>query len=520
MLAAKQPDKGAERHGTLLRRPKAWMLGVVIGAVAGLAMTLVYPAPSRDVIEIQAANWYENMRELLAPTDRGVGNHAVTEATQVHAVPPIGLPPEAQSHDNLNAENMAELVNVNAPQVDAEQLSAKLDAAIADAGYVNRVSVADVATGETLYDNGGDDAIVPASTLKLYTAVSALEHLDADHQFVTSANYDPAEGVVLVGGGDGLLSTGESTGETMGYAGLADLAQETWDAIGGQYSAGDDTTIDVRADVSRYEQPTVHPSWNDGLMTAGWASPVYSMNTFGGFFSNPLHDNTAVDDGANYAGGVFAQHLTGLAQADGLDIDFRYEGQQTESADGEPVAEIRSAPFGQQLEYAMKQSNNMLLEMFGREAAIAAGNTPDFEGSTATTMSTVNELGVSTEHLQFVDNSGLSPDNRATLNSMTQLYNVIVANEQLRPILHSLTIAGYDGTMRDRLAEAPYSGVVRSKTGTLEVASSNAGMTVTADGRTLWFAVNTAGSDQDYDGARAEQDRLTEIITECGCSGE
>ena len=68
------------------------------------------------------------------------------------------------------------------------------------------------------------------------------------------------------------------------------------------------------------------------------------------------------------------------------------------------------------------------------------------------------------------------------------------------------------------MTQAPYSGVVRSKTGTLEVASSNAGLTVTADGRTLWFAMNTSGADGDYAAARAEQDRLAEVLTDCGCS--
>src|SRR5699024_4253363 len=205
---------------------------------------------------------------------------------------------------------------------------------------------------------------------------------------------------------------------------------------------------------------------------------------------------------------------------EGQNRDIRCARTQAQTRDLEPVAEMRSAPLRQQLEYAMKQSNNMLLEIFGREAAIAAGNSADFDGSTATTIATVNELGISTEHLEFVDNSGLSPNSRATLNSMVQLYEVVLAEEHLRPLLNSLTIAGYDGTMRYRLAEAPYSGVVRSKTGTLEVASSNAGMTVTADGRALWFAINTSGAGPDYDGARAEQDRLTEIVTDCGCSGQ
>ena len=96
----------------------------------------------------------------------------------------------------------------------------------------------------------------------------------------------------------------------------------------------------------------------------------------------------------------------------------------------------------------------------------------------------------------------------------------MLTNEQYRPLLHTLTVAGYDGTMGNRLTEAPYSGVVRTKTGTLEVASSNAGLTVTTQGRALWFAINTTGSDGDYETTRAEQDHLTRVLTDCQCTAE
>lgn len=517
MMAGKSSGRRADRNRQT-RRPNVWIIGLLIGLVAGTTVAWTYPAPSVDVIKMQATDWYSSMQHLVAPGDPVTGGSTPSDP-QIYADPPVSLPPDANTDDDVTVENMDELVDVTAPKPNADELTIAMDDAMGDLVYANRVTVADVATGEVLYSEGGDDAIVPASTLKLYTAVSALEHLDTEHRFVTSAGYDPATGVVLVGGGDGMLSTGESTGRTMGYAGLADLAQETWDAIGSQLPEGE-TTVDVWADVSRYAQPTVHPSWNEGLMTSGWVSPVYPMNTYGGFYSNPFYDNTAVEDGALSTGGAYAQRLTEQAQADGMDVEFRYAGQRNQPTNAEPVAEVHSARLGQQLEYAMKQSNNMLFEIFGREAAIAAGNTPDFQGSTETTREAVHELGISTEHLEFTDNSGLSPNSRATLNSMIQLYDVVVSEEHLRPIVHSLTIAGYDGTMRNRLAEAPYSGIVRSKTGTLEVASSNAGMTITADGRALWFAVNTSGAGEDYAGARAEQDHLTQVLSDCGCSGE
>ena len=270
MMAAKSSGRRADRDRQA-RRPNAWLIGLLIGLVAGTTVAVTYPAPSVDVIKIQATDWYTSMRNLVALDDQAPRN-STPGGPQIYAAPPVRLPPEADT-DDVSVDNMHELVDVTAPKPNTDELTAALNDEIGDLEYAHRLTVADVATGEVLYDAGGDDAIVPASTLKLFTAVSALEHLDTDHRFVTSAAYDPATGVVLIGGGDGMLSTGESTGRTMGHAGLADLAQETWDAIAAQIPEGQ-TTVDVWADVSRYAQPTVHPSWNEGLMTSGWVSPV------------------------------------------------------------------------------------------------------------------------------------------------------------------------------------------------------------------------------------------------------
>src|SRR5699024_7545846 len=162
-----------------------------------------YPPPSVNMSKVQSAEWYDSMRQLGFSTDSdtGAGNHEPS----VDAQAPIQCPPEphddGQTDDALAAADVAELVDVSAARPGDDHLATVLDAAIDETEYKNRMVVADVATGKTLYDNGGDDPIVPASTLKLFTAVSALDQLGADHRFTTSAGYDPALGVVLTGGG-------------------------------------------------------------------------------------------------------------------------------------------------------------------------------------------------------------------------------------------------------------------------------------------------------------------------------
>ena len=516
MMAAKQSGRRAARTRPVRHRGLFVIVGVLVGLIAGGGLAVAYPPPSTDMIKVQATEWYQHMRQLVATTETA-GTRPWVGDPQIYAEAPVALPPEPATDDELLNDDVADLIDVNAPAPDAARLTAALDEAMNGSGLQHRMVVVDAATGETLYDRGGDDSIVPASTLKLFTAMNVLQHLDINYRFTTAAQYAPESGLTLVGGGDGLLALGESTEETVGYAGLADLAQQTWDAL--DVTTGPNI-INVTVDVSRYNGPWMHPDWNEALQAAGWVSPVYPLNTYGGLTGHPYYSDTAVEDGAALAASTYTQHLNELAAAAGASVEFRYTGHTTQPAEAERIAEVRSAPLGQQLEYAMKESNNMLFEMFGREAALAAGTTPDFTGSTQATVATLAERGMNTEQLNFVDNSGLSPRSRATLHTTVDLFELMLTDEQNRPLLHTLTVAGYDGTMQNRMTEAPYSGTVKTKTGTLEVASSNAGLTVTTDGRALWFAINSTGGQGDYDQTRTEQDHLAKVLTSCECTPE
>lgn len=519
MMTTKQPGRRALGGRPGRRRWLPGIVGIVVGLIGGAGLAGAYPPPSTDMIKVQAADWYHNMSQLVV-ANNSTGTRTWTGDPQIYAAPPVSLPPDPATNDDLLADDVAELIDVNAPALDAQQVTATLDETMSALGLGHRMVVVDAATGATLYDRGGNDSVVPASTLKLFTAINLLEHLDTDHRFVTAAQYAPDHGVTLVGGGDGLLALGESTGSTVGYAGLADLAQKTWDAIADEVTSAGQASVNVTVDVSRYAQPWLHPDWNEGLQAAGWVSPVYPINIYGGLTGHPAYADTPVEDGAALAAHTYISHLNELAGAAGAAVEFQYAGQTGQPIDADHVAEVRSAPLGRQLEYAMKQSNNMLFEMFGREAALAADASPDFTGSTQSTVATLDELGIATNQLGFVDNSGLSPRSRATLHTTVDLFELMLTNQQYRPLLHTLTVAGFDGTMQNRMTEAPYSGTVRTKTGTLEVASSNAGLTVTPQGRALWFAVNTTGGDGDYETARAEQDHLVQVLTDCECTPE
>ncbi|NYI05671.1 D-alanyl-D-alanine carboxypeptidase/D-alanyl-D-alanine endopeptidase [Allostreptomyces psammosilenae] len=142
------------------------------------------------------------------------------------------------------------------------------------------VAVADALTGELIYQLDASDPSVPASTNKILTAVAALSRLDGGQGIATRVVRADDGRIVLVGGGDPLL-TGEGGPEAAretfdrlraagdaatgtgasgpaggtGPARLADLAARTALALRAE---GVDS-VRVGYDTSRYEGPQRHP---------------------------------------------------------------------------------------------------------------------------------------------------------------------------------------------------------------------------------------------------------------------
>jgi D-alanyl-D-alanine carboxypeptidase len=76
----------------------------------------------------------------------------------------------------------------------------------ADLPNRNGVTLIDLATGQTLHQHRGNRAFVPASTMKLVTAVVALETFGSNFKFTTEATWNPdSKSLYLVGGGDPAL---------------------------------------------------------------------------------------------------------------------------------------------------------------------------------------------------------------------------------------------------------------------------------------------------------------------------
>lgn len=123
-----------------------------------------------------------------------------------------------------------------AAPLDASQLAAALDDLLATHETAKRIHVTlvvhDLATGDTLYNRGGDKLLTPASNLKIYTAAAAIDLLGPDYRWTTKLiahgqRDNGFERVTLVTSGDPMLSN-DQLDELMMSAADAAPEIETW----------------------------------------------------------------------------------------------------------------------------------------------------------------------------------------------------------------------------------------------------------------------------------------------------
>ncbi|WP_129844062.1 D-alanyl-D-alanine carboxypeptidase/D-alanyl-D-alanine-endopeptidase [Streptomyces sp. RFCAC02] len=393
-------------------------------------------------------------------------------------------------------------VDGTGPRYTADGLARALDPALEDGalGEGAAAAVVDLATGEALWTDHAGTGRAPASTVKIVTAVTALDALGPDHRLTTTVRWDAEhERVVLVGGGDPTLTEDA----------LRDLAERTAGALADR----DAGTVGVAYDVSLYRNGGErHPiGVNDNI---AYITPL-QINE--GRLDGSTHGPTPrSDEPAADAARAFAD---ALADA-GADVagDPR---EHTAPDDAEQLAAARSAPLSALVERMLTNSDNDLAEALARHTALAAGEAADAAGLGRAMTAGLDALGIPHDGVRFADASGLDRDGRLTADVLTR--TLVAAADpdhpELRSALTGLPVAGFSGTLTDRYADpgdAAGAGVVRAKTGTLTGVNTLAGTAATPDGHVLAFAFLASGT-TDADAAEAALDRAASALAGCGC---
>lgn len=380
---------------------------------------------------------------------------------------------------------------------DERKMARNLDIRIRDRRLGGRVSgvVIDAASDRRIWGHHAATALMPASNVKLATAVGALTVLGPDHRFTTKVVHGSGT-LTLVGGGDHTLTT-------------RDLGALAKDAVASLKRAGV-TSVRVRVDGRLFPRPTRATGWKRGYHP-GEVTPVRALAVAG-------HDvmDTSLD-----AGQVFARLLAqrGVTVTGGVN-------RGAAGARDVTVGQHRSAKLSRIVRRMLKVSDNDIAESLLRMTALGAGRPATFEGGTAAVRTVLSgTYGVSLANFRMYDGSGLSRATRIPAQTLAEILDLTVDPRHSRTLKHvadGLPVAGQRGATLgpewgrfDTVASRCAVGKVRAKTGTLTGAIALSGMTKAQDGRWKVFSFVENGSPANPTATKDALDGLAATVNGC-----
>ena len=413
-----------------------------------------------------------------------------------------------------------------------KKLIAPSDGLIAQANLTGDVgfAVADARTGALLEARMGDERMPPASTLKVVTALYAMDKLGPTHQFATRVfvTGPVVDGkldgdLVLMGGGDPTLDTDRlaELAKAVREAGIVEVrgrllvwanALPTGDRIDADqpehvsynpsYSGINLNFNRVHFEWKRKKDKnydiTMHaravrfsPSTNVAQMAiVDKRTPVFDYRRAPGRDRWFVARRALGQEGARwlpvrfpalYAGDVFRT----LARSNGIVLPAP-EVVDTLPG-GEELSRVEGPILVEMLRSMLKYSTNLTAEISGMSASstygpglasldVSAGRMAGWARSTFGTMG-----------VRFRDHSGLGYGSEMSARDMVQ---ILAANRQIRPFLKTVNLTLNKGR------PAPKGVEVHAKTGTLNYVSSLAGFVTSPNGRPLCFAIFGADTER------------------------
>lgn len=369
--------------------------------------------------------------------------------------------------------------------------------------------------GQRLFDDGGANALIPASNQKLATATAALAELgpDATLSTVISAKAAPsADGTVtgdlwFVGGGDPLIVTDpyratNKYGMGVPHTSLESIADKVV-AAGVKRVTGT-----VVGDDSRYDDARTVASWPTHYLADAEVGPLSALTvndsrTAPAVAGGPKTAVTPASNPAQYA----AATLTALLAARGVSVAGVATSGTAPSA-AVKVVEVASLPVkdivGEMLTYSDNNTAELLLKEIGlhhsKKGTTAAG--------TAAVTDILKARSIDTTGFAPNDGSGLDLGDRVSCH---MLNDALEAGGPTGDLASGLSTAGDVGTLFDRYSNSPAIGHVRAKTGTLTKVTALSGWVNTTKGADLTFSIIFNGRSVTNADERLEE-RITEAM--------
>lgn len=341
--------------------------------------------------------------------------------------------------------------------------------------------------GMMVYDLDADSAIYchnerqlmrPASTMKLLTAITAIDKLGGSYQFKTDLCYtgEVTDGtlsgnIYCVGGFDPRFNIDDMR------AFVESIRKMGVDTIRGN----------IYADKSMKDEAQYGEGWC-------WDD------------DNPILSPLLVG-----RKDVFIDRFMQELREAGIVVDA-FTGQGRKPDDAFCICR-RFHTIDQVLMRMLKESDNLYAESMFYQIGAASGNQPATAHSARSVMNRlIKKVGLDPKRYNIADGSGLSLYNYVTAELEVRMLRYAFKNNNIYLHLHpSLPQAGTDGTLRKRMTSPFTQGNVYAKTGTLSGISSLAGYCTAANGHRLAFAIINQGLLHGRNG-RSFQDRVCTIL--------
>ena len=335
--------------------------------------------------------------------------------------------------------------------------------------------VYDLTADSALYLHHHRQLLRPASTMKLLTAITAIDRLGGSYQLRTSLYYKGTidnrtlcGDLICVGGMDPRFNSDDMR------AFVESLQRMGIDTLRGR----------IVADCSMKD--TLR--WGEGWC---WDD------------DNPTLSPLLIGKKAN-----FTERLLKELTDQGIVLSGVVTTYGTRPVDAKFICS-RTHTIDQILGRMMKESDNLYAEAMFYQIAAATGNRPATAKHARTLMQQlIRQMGLNPKGYRMADGSGLSLYNYLSAELLVRLLRYAWHNQQVYDLLQpSLPIAGEDGTLKKRMKSPFTSGNVRAKTGTVTGVSSLAGYCTAANGHELCFAIINQGIMHNNTG-RHFQDRI------------
>ncbi len=194
------------------------------------------------------------------------------------------------------------------------------------------------------------------------------------------------------------------------------------------------------------------------------------------------------------AGDVFFAYFKRAWELSGgsLNDDWLY-GQVPQNA--QLLYESCSRPLYEQIAAMNKFSNNIMTrQLFLTLGAELTRPPATLSKARAVVLHRLKKMGIDTKHLYIENGSGLSRTTRITAKQMGQFLLAMQDPRVAAMFEQSLSVAGVDGTLKQRLKNTPLAGNAIGKTGTLNEVKSLVGYLSAQSGRKYAYVILLEGS--------------------------